>query len=330
MRIRSLIHYLAIGLLLTTLSLVNFAARVEAQAKNTADVQETDDKVKVDLYTKFVDTYKADEAAAHHIAIDYLRIYAKDKDRYSEYLQSWVADYEQRQRKKSVLQLSYADRNFIEAFAVGKLVLAEEPDHLDSLIALSAAGYLAATARNTNFDKEAIAYSRRAIQLIEAGKVPDNWEPFKGKEDTLAHLYRTLGALQLKPAPNEAIEPLIKSVQFESELKQLPVSYSRLAQAYQEGPYAKLSADFQIKFGGKPETAESKQALEKLNQVIDVMIDAYARAVALAGSDAQYAQSKTGWLNNLTSFYKFRHQDSDAGLTELIASVVSKPLPAKP
>jgi hypothetical protein len=52
--------------------------------------------------------------------------------------------------------------------------------------------------------------------------------------------------------------------------------------------------------------------------------------VALAGSDAQYAQSKTGWLNNLTSFYKFRHQDSDAGLTELIASVVSKPLPAKP
>ena len=177
---------------------------------------------------------------------------------------------------------------------------------------------------------EAIGYAQKAIQMIEGGKAPENWSPFKGKNDTLAYLYSTVGLLKLKSAPNEAIEPLIKSVQFESELKKLPTLYYYLARAYETGPYAKLSADYQKNFAGKPETPESKQAIEKLNQVIDRIIDAYARAVAAAGTDPQQAANKTTWLNNLTNFYKFRHQDSDAGLTELIASVVSKPLPAKP
>ena len=245
-------------------------------------------------------------------------------------MQQWVDNYEREERQKTLWRLVHTDRNFVEAFPVGKIVIAEEPDQLDSLIALGTAGYLAASARNTSFDKEAIVYAKRAIQLLEAGKVPENWAPYKGKDDTLAYLYLTLGVLQLKSAPNETIEPLLKSATFESELKKLPITYYYLAQAYQTGPYAKLSADFQNRFGDKPETPESKQALEKLNQVIDVMIDAYGRAVALAGSDAQYAQSKTAWLTNLTNFYKFRHQGTDVGLTEFIASVLSKPLPAKP
>lgn len=326
---RTLINYMAIFLLLATVSVTSRAARVQAQTKNDANVQETDDKVKVDMYTKFIETYKTDRAAAHHAGKDYLAKYARDNDRYSKYIKDWVDSYEREERLKTLLRL-VTDGNFVEAFPVGKVVMSEEPDQLDSLIALSAAGNMAASARNPNFDKEAIAYSRRAIQLIEAGKAPDNWAPYKGKEDTLAHLYLTLGWLQIKPAPNEAIEALIKSVQFESELRKVPVNYYRLAQAYQEGPYAKLSASFQAKFGDKPETPESKLALEKLNQVIDVMIDAYARAVALAGSDAQYAQIKAAWLTTLTSFYKFRHQNSDAGLSEMITGVVSKPLPAKP
>jgi hypothetical protein len=60
------------------------------------------------------------------------------------------------------------------------------------------------------------------------------------------------------------------------------------------------------------------------------MIDSYARAVSLAGNDPKYAQNRTAWLNALTPFWKFRHEDTDAGLTEFIATVLSKPLPAKP
>ena len=47
---------------------------------------------------------------------------------------------------------------------------------------------------------------------------------------------------------------------------------------------------------GKDETPESKLALENINQVIDRMIDAYARAVALAGNDAANRQRRSnGW-----------------------------------
>ena len=329
MRIRNFLNYLAIGLLLATFSLISFAARIEAQTKNTT-IQETDDPVKVDLYTKFVNNYKTNEDAAYEVAKQYLQKYVKDNDQYSKYIQLWVANHEREMRLRKLRDLVYNDRNFAEAFKVGKQVIAEEPDHLDSLIALGNAGYLAASARNNNFDKEAIDYAKRAIQLLEAGKSPQDWTPYKGKDDALAYLYSTIGVLELKTNPNESIDALIKSAQFESELKKLPSTYYYMAQAYQAGPYAKLSADYQARFAGKPETPESKQALEKLNQVIDLMIDAYARAVALAGNQAQNAQNKSAWLNTLTTFYKFRHQDSDAGLNDLIAGALTKPLPPRP
>lgn len=330
MRIRQLINYLAIGLLLATPSLINFAARVEAQTKNTTNVQETDDQVKVDLYTRFVDNYKNNEPAAYATAKNYLQLYARQNDQYSQYIQLWMADYERRQRLVQLRRLVYTDRNFAEGFKLGKQVMVEQPDHLDSLIALGNAGYLAASARNESFNTEAIGYAQKAIHLIESGKTPENWEPFKGKDDTLAFLYNTVGLLKLKSAPNEAIDAIVRSTQFESELKKLPSTYYYLARAYETGPYARMSADYQKNCAGKPETPECKQAIEKLNQVIDRIVDAYARAVAAAGNDPQNATNKTVWLSTLTTFYKFRHQDSDAGLNELIAGALSKPLPAKP
>src|SRR5207245_9708096 len=99
---------------------------------------------------------------------------------------------------------------------------------------------------------------------------------------------------------------------------------------YQKCPYKTLSSAYQTTYANKPETPESKAALEKLNVTIDRMIDAYARAIAAAGTDPKNAQNKAQWLVTLTSFYKFRHQDSDVGLNDFIAASLNKPLPAKP
>jgi hypothetical protein len=329
MGIRKFIRFVLIGLTLVTLSATG-AGRVNAQTRTSASVQETDDEVKVDIYTKFTQAYKTDKALAYETAKTYLQRYAKDNDQYSKYIQQWVALYEKEQREENLKRLVYNERNFVDAFKLGKQVVTEEPDYLDAFIALGNAGYLAATARNENYNAEAIAYARKAIQMIESGKAPDTWEPFKGKDDALSHLYYDIGVLSLKSAPNEAIVSLIKAAQFDSEIKKLPSAYYYLAAAYEAGPYAQLSADYQKNFAGKDETPASKQALEKLNQVIDRTIDAYARAVAAAGNDAQNAQNRKAWLDRLTVLYKFRHQDSDAGLTELIASVLSKPLPSAP
>jgi len=309
--------------------LIGFAGKVQAQTR-TSPVQETEDKLKVDLYTRFVDNYKTNRPAAYQTAKDYLQRYAKENDQYSQYVQLWVADYEREERLKQLRALVYNDRNFTEAFKLGKQVMVDDPNHLDSLVALGNAGYLAASARNESFNTEALGYAQRAIQAIENGKAPESWEPFKGKSDTLAYLYSTIGLLKLKTAPDESIDALLKTASLESDLKKLPTLYYYLARAYETGPYAKLSADYQARYAGKPETAESKQAIDKLNQVMDRIIDAYARAVAAAGTDQQYAASKTTWMTSLTNFYKFRHQDSDAGLTEFIAGALARPLPAKP
>ncbi len=330
MRIRDLINYLALGLLLSALSLVSFAARVEAQTRNTNNVQETDDKVKVDTYTRFVDNRKTNPQAAYDAAREYLRLYPKDDDQYTKYLKDWVASYDRDQRKQQLPELIYNAKNFPLAFSVGKQVLAEDPDNVKAFIDLGYAGYLASTAKNESFNVEAMAYAKKAIQLVESGKTPDTWAPFKGRDDALAHLYYTVGFLDLKPAPNAAIEPLIKGVQFDSDIRKTPSAYYFLAAAYEAGPYKKMSDDFQKTFGGKPETPESKLALDKLNEVIDRIIDAYARAIAAAGNDPQNAQNKKTWLERVTVLYKFRHQDSDAGLNELVAGALTKPLPPKP
>jgi hypothetical protein len=182
----------------------------------------------------------------------------------------------------------------------------------------------------TTFSKEAMGHAKSAIQLIESGKAPSDWAPFKGKDDTLAYLYYTVASLNLKTAPEEAIDPLLKAASFESDLKKTPSTYYFLAYAYESGPYKSLSAAYQKNYADKPETPESKAALEKLNVVIDRIIDAYARAINAAGTDPKNAQSRAGWMTSLTNFYKFRHGGSDAGLNEMIASALSKPLPPKP
>jgi hypothetical protein len=61
--------------------------------------------------------------------------------------------------------------------------------------------------------------------------------------------------------------------------------------------------------------------------VLDRIIDAYARAVALAGTNPQNQAAKAQWMTQLTNFYKFRNNNSDAGLNEFIAGVLAKPLP---
>ena len=167
--------------------------------------------------------------------------------------------------------------------------------------------------------------------MVEAGRGFEEGKPLdaKVKEEYINWLNSALGIFALKTNPNESIAYFLKAAQSEGFFKKDPQTYVRLALAYQAGPYKKLSDDFEKNFRGKDESPESKAALENLNQVIDRIIDAYARAIALA-TDPKYATVKSQWTTQLTNFYKFRHNDSDAGMQELIAGVLSKPLPPQP
>jgi hypothetical protein len=196
------------------------------------------------------------------------------------------------------------------------------------MVHLGANGYL--VANNPSLVPDALDYARKALQQLDAGKTVDDWKPLQGRDVAVAYLNFTIGTLTVEKDPSNALKNLIKAAQFETPLKKSPFTYAYIAGAYETGPYAKQSEEYKRLYGGKDETPESKLALANINQIVDRMIDGYARAVALAGSDATYATQKTTWNDSLKTWYKFRNNDSETGMPELIAGILSKPLPPEP
>jgi tetratricopeptide (TPR) repeat protein len=321
-------HRVTLALLFGLALAFSASTRVHAQPRNGTAIQETDDEVKVSTYKRFVDNREPNPGAAYQAAKDYLARYSKEDDQYTRYLKQWMAAFEKDERQDALLRAIYGEKNYAAAFGMAKQVLADDPEDVKTLIALGYGGYLASTnAKNETFNADSTRYALKAIQLLESGKSPDAWEPFKNREDALASLYYAIGFTELKPRPEEAIGRFIKVTQIDSDLRKTASTYYLLAVAYEQGPYKRLSADYTKRFANQPETPESKTALENLNKVMDRIVDAYARAVALAPNDAQHQAQKAEWTKRLTDLYKFRHEGSDTGLSEFIGGALAKPLP---
>lgn len=331
-------HRLTLALLFALALGFSTFNRLQAQPRTGTAVQETDDEFKVTTYKRFVDNREPNPAAAYQAARDYMARYSKEDDQYTRYLKLWIAAYEEDERVRKLaaeredrearLLQAVTTKRFADAYAQARQVLADDPNNVKVLIPLGYSAFIASTeSRNENFNADATTYATKAIQLIESGRAPDTWSPFKNKDDVLASLHYALGFYQLKSTPEAAIVQLIKAAQGDSDRKTAPSTYYYLALAYQNGPYKRLSEDFSKRYGNQGETPESKAALENVNKVVDKIIDAYARAVALAGSEPQHQNAKTQWMARLTELYKFRHAGSDVGLSELIAGSLKQPLP---
>jgi hypothetical protein len=298
----------------------------------------TDDEVKVNTYKRFVDNRVPNPAVAYEAARDYMARYGKENDQYTKYLKDWMTAWEEDERvrkaaadradREQQLLGSFTQKDYAKAYGLAKQVLADDQDNVRVLVALGVGALNASTeARNEAFNNDASKYAEKAIRLIEGGKSPETWVPFKSKEDTLGSLYYALGFYLLKTTPESAATNFIKASQVDADRRNSPTTYSFLALAYQNGAYKRLSEDYSKRFANQPESPEGKAALDNINKVVDRIIDGYARAVALAGSSPQNQTAKAQWLAQLTNFYKFRHENSDAGLTEFIANVMKTPLP---
>ena len=329
--------YVTLILFFAAALIVGTTARSYAQPRTSTPVQETDDEFKVTTYKKFVDNREQYPAVAYQAARDYMAKYNKEDDQYTRYLRTWIKAYEEDLRtmrlaaekadREQQLLGSFTQKDFAKAYGMAKQVLADDPENLKVLIALGYEGVLASETKNESFNAEAATYARKAIQLIESGKAPESWTPFKNREDVLSSLYYAEGFYGLKPKPEAAIADFIKTTQINSDRRTSSSTYYYLAVAYQTGPYKRLSDDYQKRFANQPESPEGKAALDAIAKVMDKMIDAYARAVALAQKDPQQAAAMTSWRARLTDFYKYRHDGSDVGLNEYIAGVLATPLP---
>ncbi len=325
-----LIRLMTLSALVAMLALPALALTKTSPLMGTKDaLAQGDEEAKAALYKTFTDNRTTNQQVAYDTAKEYLTKYPAE-DQYTTYMKKWIAAYEKATRKVQLDQM-IKDRKFAEAFTLGKQIIGDEPNDLTTLSALSWAGLNLATTGKDATNPEAASYARKTLQLIEGGKGFEEGKPLdaKVKNENMNWLNYALAIFALKSNPNEAIGHIIRTTQIEGRFQKDPQTFALLAIGYQAGPYKKLSDEFEANYRGKDETPESKAALENLNQVIDRIIDAYARAVALATAP-EYAAKKTEWTNQLTTFYKFRNNDSDAGMQALIAGVLSKPLPPQP
>jgi tetratricopeptide (TPR) repeat protein len=290
-----------------------------------AQSQECNDENKGAWYKTFFDNYKGD-AAAQKVAYDAAKKYidtcpddANDAQR--KYMKKFM-DLVDANKKKGETGKACEDsikaKNYAEEMRTCKELLATDPDNVDVTTVLGVAGL-----SEPKVLPESAGYAAKAIQLIEGGKAIKVYS----RDQALAYLNWTIAKSKLQNAPTDAINDLLKAAKLESEVKKSPSLYIDLSTAYETGPRAKYSKDYADSLNAdKTEKPESKVILENLNRVIDNQIDAMARAAATAPADA-----KAGIVAELAKLYKYRNKDAtDAKVSELVAGVLSKPIPDVP
>jgi hypothetical protein len=311
------------------------AARNSIAQPDIAAQDQCTQEAKDALYQSFLKNRTAEQAKAYEDAKKYLACPAaaevtEAQQKIVDYLKKWSTAYEKMDRDVRFRKLLYNENKYPEAYALGKEILTETPDNLKVLVDLGASGYLVAPLKNASLTAEAVAHARKALQLLESGQTLQDWQPLAGKEVAIAYMNYTIGSLTVETDPSGALKYLLKAAQFETPLKKSPYTYAYIAGAYETGPYAKQSEAYKVAYQGKDETPESKLALANINQIIDRMIDAYARAVALAANDAKFTAAKAGWSESLTTWYKYRNNDKTDGMDQMVAGILQTPLPPEP
>lgn len=283
-----------------------------------AQTKECNDEFKSATYSKFYDNRKEHQDVAYQAAKEYLAT-CTTEDQYSKALAKFVKDYDEQTASvanRNQFNEAVQKKNYADQLKFGKTLLATDPDNPAVNIVMGVAGL-----GDANLLGESAQYAKKSIELIQTGKP---FAPLTSKDQALAYLNYVLAKSTVKTDPTTAITYFVNAAKLESDLKKNPLIYNELAAAYGEGPVAKLSEDYK-KFIGQPESPESKLALANLNQAIDRQIDAFARAAALSTNPAD----KKAVMDVLEGLYKDRNQTA-TGLNELVASILSKPLPDLP
>ena len=280
------------------------------------------------LYSQFSESRKSinpdQQKLAYPAAKAFLQRFGGDNDHYAKEVQRFVDEYERVVHDSEVFK-AYGAKNYVKTFELGHPLLKKTPEDFFLLATLTEAGYENALAGNAALNTETIDYARRAIQLIEAGKVT-RADPFKSMEIARGFLNSTLGWFLKDQLPVEAAAAFLKAAQSDSIYRNDPSIYHHMGVAIIKGEFAQLSDEYNQKYGGKPSSGDQRAMFERLTHLVERAIDAYARAVALSTKPEQQ-EAKNKILAQLTTLYKNFHNDSDAGLIELVSTVLSKPLP---
>ena len=223
----------------------------------------------------------------------------------------------------TVLLDAYLKSNKIdEAFRAAAAIIEKNPNDVRILTHMSLLGTDQAKARNPKYVQVSQTYGTKAIELIEANKMPAGmdaaaWTQYKNQ--WLPHLYQSMGILSFVTGNKaDARAKLDKAVAVNSTD---PVTYMLLGSLSNE-EYQQLAAKHKEMAAGPLKDQTLKDAHVKLDEVIDM----FARAVALSEGNAQYQALHDQLLQDLTTYYKYRNSGKTDGLQQLIDKY-KKPAP---
>lgn len=304
------------------------APAISAQRNPTMPSQQTDVQ-KDDLYATFSELKSVPvgekQKLAYEAGKEYLRRYGADSsDPEVKVVRKFVGEYEA-VKAAFAIDTAYGAKNYPKTLEIGRALVQKQPDNFYVLSVMVQAGYETSITGNASLNSETLGYAKRAIQLLNDGKVTKA-DPFKNVDFARGFLNFTVGHLLKDQSPVEAADAFLKAVQSDSPYRTEPLAYHRLGAAILKGEVAQLSAEYNEKYGARQSSPQQKAMFDQINHAIERAIDAYARAVALS-TTPQQQEAKNKILAQLTALYKSFHGDSEAGLNELIAGVLAKPLP---
>jgi hypothetical protein len=210
-----------------------------------------------------------------------------------------------------------------EAFTVGSEFLTRNPESLEVLIELVSVGTTEAKSKNVKFVPQSLQYGTSAIQMIEADKKPawmDVAAWTKYKSETLPGLYQSMGLLNL----------------IKGDKAQGRASYVKASELAPNDPFnfvmlaGIINEEYQTsakKYQGMPAGPAKDEELKKAQAAMDAAIDAYAHAVAVSEGNATLQPVRQQFMQDLEAYYKYRHNNSTAGMQELINKYKVTPKP---
>lgn len=296
--------------------------------RNPTMTSQLDDSSREELYARFSENKKVPVAErqklAYEAARDYVKRYSGEQDSHLAEMRRFVNEYE-RVMGNFELHEAFAAKKYIKAFELGRPLVKKDPNNFYALATLAQAGYAQSQTGDASLNEETVDYAKRALAVLGADRntKPD---PFASPAEAEGFLSFTLGWFLRAQAPADAAAALVRAVKSGSHYKDDPLTYNLLGIAILKGEYAQLSADYNTKFGNKPPSPEQEAMFKRIVKLGERAIDAYARAIALSTKPEQ-AEGRAKMLAQVTKLYKSFHDDSDTGLNELIAGVLSKPLP---
>lgn len=202
---------------------------------------------------------------------------------------------------------------FDEAFDTAATYLANDAEDIQVRVLLALSGADLARKQNVKYMKVSGEYGAKAIELIEADKKPaamenDIWLKEKA---LLPILYQQMGIISLvEQKPSEAEPKLEKAVKLNPAD---PFNYALLG-SIANNDYQTLAVSIQ----SMPASKSKDEMVQKANQILDKVIEHYARVVALSEGKPQYQSLHDQVMQDLTTYYKYRHNSSVDGLQKYI------------